>query len=176
MLHTPRLDLVAADAALLEAEMRGVGALGEALSAAVPSDWPPGEHDSDALQFFHERARQGGSDTSGWYAWYAVRRACAEHPVTIVGTGGYFGPPDRTGRVELGYSVCPSWRRQGLASEMVAALVGRAFADARVTCVVAETRPDNAASIAVLARAGFASLGAGRDADHRRFGLLRPEK
>jgi [ribosomal protein S5]-alanine N-acetyltransferase len=150
---TARLDLVAASLPLLEAELVSPAALSTAICAVVPADWPPGEHDRDAVMFFRDRLLEDGA--LGWYAWYAVKREDAEGPATVVGTVGYFGPPGARNHVEIGYSVSPSWRRRGFAREMVEALVLRAF-DTGVDRAMAHTEVDNHASISVLLRAGFA--------------------
>ena len=51
-------------------------------------------------------------------------------PPTLVGAGGYFGPPDADGTVEIGYSVLPEWQRHGYATQMTEALVNNVFSRA----------------------------------------------
>ena len=86
-----------------------------------------------------------------------------------MGAGGYFGPPDGQGTVEVGYSVLPEWQRRGYASEMVEVLVKHAFTFDRVERVTAQTTEANPASIAVLLRCGFRAAGAGREVGTLRF-------
>ena len=50
--------------------------------------------------------------------WAIVERATA----SVIGDAGFFGPPGDDGTVEVGYSIVPSRRRRGLASEAVGAL------------------------------------------------------
>ena len=83
------------------AELRGPAHVGIMLDAAVPSDWPPGDFDRGAVEFFRKRLLEGGEPV--WYAWYAVAREGRQ----LVGSAGYFGPPDDTRSVEIGYSVEP---------------------------------------------------------------------
>jgi len=59
LIKTPRLNLVAATPALLIAELTSRWKLGAALNAIVPEDWPPGEYDRDAIEFFYERLMSG---------------------------------------------------------------------------------------------------------------------
>jgi ribosomal-protein-alanine N-acetyltransferase len=76
----------------------------------------------------------------------------------VVGAGGYKGPPESAGAVEIAYGVEPGHRGRGYAKEAVAALVEFALgAGARV--VRAHTRPENGASARVLAACGFARVG-----------------
>jgi len=83
-----------------------------------------------------------------------VKRAVAGGEEALVASGGYFGPPDADGVVEIGYSVSENWRRCGFATEIVGALVENAFSRQAKT-VIAHTHPDNLASINVLRRSGF---------------------
>ena len=155
-MQTERLDLTPMTLPHVEAELQGPSALGLLLGAAVPDGWPPGEYDADALKFFEERLREGGAAVEGWYGWYAVLR---EENV-LVAAGGYVGPPV-DGVVEIGYSVVDAYQGRGVASELVRALVERAWTKG-VTRVIANTLPDNVASQSVLRRCGFVEAGEGR--------------
>ena len=79
---------------------------------------------------------------------------------TVVGDIGFFGPPNEIGEMEIGYSVIPSRRRRGYATEAIAALAGWAFDQPGVMAFVAGTDSDNAVSQRVLGRAGFVRTGA----------------
>ena len=85
------------------------------------------------------------------------------------GSGGYFGPADPSGTVEIGYSVLPEWQRQGYASEIVSILVSHAFTFDKVTKVIAHTSSENEASTRVLTSCGFVNTGLGEDKVHLRF-------
>jgi ribosomal-protein-alanine N-acetyltransferase len=73
----------------------------------------------------------------------------------VVGDIGFLRPPDAAGEIEVGYSVVPSRRRRGYATEALRALVAWAFDQPRVTAILAGTDQDNAASQRVLRSAGF---------------------
>ncbi|WP_306213915.1 GNAT family N-acetyltransferase [Actinoplanes sp. RD1] len=77
----------------------------------------------------------------------------------VVGHAGFHGPPDADGRVEVGYTTDPAFRRRGLARQMLAQLIGRAQADPRVRVVRASISPANAASLATVAPFGFERVG-----------------
>ena len=73
---------------------------------------------------------------------------------TLVGVAGYKGPPS-DGVLEIGYSVVPSWQRQGIATQASRALVEAAW-QRGATVIRAETLPHLEASIGVLRKLGFA--------------------
>ena len=77
----------------------------------------------------------------------------------VVGHGGFHGPPDADGVVEVAYSVDPGHRRKGYAKAMLRALLERADADPAVTAVRASIRPDNVGSRATIAGFGFKKIG-----------------
>jgi RimJ/RimL family protein N-acetyltransferase len=89
----------------------------------------------------------------GWSVRHVIRRADG----LAVGTIGFFGPPDEMGRVEVGYGLVESARRQGLITEAIALVV--VAAEAAGASVIAHTSPDNVASRAALARTGFTEEG-----------------
>jgi RimJ/RimL family protein N-acetyltransferase len=72
-----------------------------------------------------------------------------------VGLGGFKGPADRAGEVEIGYGIAPEYRGQGLATEAAKALVDEARRCISLARVLAHTLPANNASTRVLARCGF---------------------
>ena len=170
ILTTARLDLVPCTLATLDAELDSSSSLALLLDAVVPAAWPPGEYDREAIEYFRERLSEN-PDAAGWYGWYAVLRAAGRR--TVVGAGGFLGPPDAEGLVEVGYSIVPGFERRGLATELVAALVAHARASGRVHVIVAHTRPDNAGSLTVLTRSGFQPAGAGREPGTVRY-VRRP--
>lgn len=129
--------------------------LARLLGARIAPGWPPGDYDRAAQEFFACRLKEEGTAVVGWYVWYAIRRADEYQSSMLVGTGGYCGPPDAEGTVEIGFSILPSLRGQGYATEMAAALVLHAFTDRRVQKIVARASPQNHASVKVLTRSGF---------------------
>ena len=91
-------------------------------------------------------------------AEWIARAAVAERD-GVVGHGGFHGPPDADGTVEVAYSVDPAHRRRGYGRAILATLLDRVDADARVSAVRASIRPDNAASLATIAGFGFVKVG-----------------
>jgi RimJ/RimL family protein N-acetyltransferase len=147
-----RLRLTPATAVSYRLELDDKAAFAALLGVSLPQNWPPGEYDRDAIQFFLEKSIEGGSAAVGWYGWYAILEG--REPPVLVGCGGYLGAPDEAGSVEIGYSICEQWIGQGLARELVQSLVDHAWQLGAKT-VVAHTTEANPASIAVLRNCGF---------------------
>ena len=101
----------------------------------------------------------GGPAVQGWYGWYAINIDAISKERSLVGSGGYFGPPDSEGVVEIGYSVLPEWQRRGYATEIVNSLVSHAFFFEKTKSIIAHTLPENEASIRVLISTGFKEVG-----------------
>jgi uroporphyrinogen-III synthase/uroporphyrinogen III methyltransferase/synthase len=152
VIRTSRLRLTPSTQQTLRQELDDPAAFAALLGVRLPQDWPPGEYDRGAIQFFLEKMIDGGPKAVGWYGWYAILEG--SEPAALVGCGGYLGPPDEAGCVEIGYSICEQWRGQGLAKELVQALVDRALA-LGAKKIVAHTTEANPASIAVLLGCGF---------------------
>ena len=171
-IRTERLELVPATLAHLDAEIESPARLGRLLGVEVPANWPPGEYDRSAMEFFRDRLSESAG-AAGWYGWYAIQRPLAGGGRVLVGAGGYLGPPDRDGIVEVGYSIAPEFEGRAFATEMVDALVSRAFSVTGVVQVVAHTKATNAGSIKVLERCGFTPAGAGSEPGTVRFAVMR---
>lgn len=174
-LPAERLDMVAATLDHVCAEIEDPQRLGRLLGAQVEPDWPPGQYDHDAQEFFRDRLREGGPSVVGWYGWYALRRSPAGEPAVLVGAGGYLGLPDEMGQVEIGFSVAARWRGRGYATEMVETLVARALADPRVLRIVARTTADNQACCRVLEKTGFRRAGGDEPSGELLFERRPPE-
>ena len=171
--HTERLTLVAATADHLRAEIACAENLAILLGAHIPPGWPPGEYDADAQRVFLHSLAIGGDSCVGWYGWYAMCGDDGHGSPTLIGTGGFLGPPDHDGHVELGYSVHPHWQNRGYATELVRELLSFAFGDKRVTNIVAHTTRDNIASHRVLEKLGFSEAGTRLEQSAVQYRLIR---
>jgi ribosomal-protein-alanine N-acetyltransferase len=149
-LKTSRLDLIPMTRSLAASERAGGAALATALEVPEPAEWPPEFYDADDLERMEQLLDSPAN--AGWALYYLILRS----PVRIlVGVAGYSGRPTDAGVIELGYSVVPAHRRQGLATEAVAGLLEHAFQHPGVQLVVAETFPHLTPSIGVLLRNHF---------------------
>jgi len=82
-------------------------------------------------------------------------------PVTM---GGFKGPPNEAGEVELGYLTFAAHQGRGHACAIAAFLVSVAR-DAGVPAIIAHTLPETNASTRVLEKTGFVRDGDGLDED-----------
>lgn len=170
VIRTARLDLVAATAEALRADLAGRVALSEHLGVDVPPSWPPPLYDGSAVRWSLARIVEE-PEFQRWGTRYFVRRVPG--PIAV-GAGGYKGPP-KDGAVEIGYSVLPRFQRQGLATEAGLGLVMRAFQEPAVRQVFAETLPELRPSIGVLERIGFRFVGAGSEDGVVRYAIRRED-
>jgi [ribosomal protein S5]-alanine N-acetyltransferase len=130
----------------MDAALAGDDALARALGHDVVAGWATF---ADALQPTRD-ALAADPSRSAWGA----RLFVAGDPPELVGWGGFKGPPE-DGVVELGYEIAESRRERGLATAATRAMLTEAFADDRVTTVIAHTLPERNASNRVLEKAGF---------------------
>lgn len=165
VMRTPRLLLIAATASDVQAELDSLAAFSARLNADIPASWPPGQYDRDAQEFFLRSLIDGGASAIGWFGWYALFTPHHSSRATLVGSGGYLGPPAADGTVEIGYSICAEWCDRGFASEMATALARQALQLPTVKRIIAHTHESNRASVAVLLRSGFKLITPSDDPD-----------
>jgi len=128
------------------------------LGAAIPPGWPD-EHDAGFLRLRLEQARRDSS-ANEWLARGLVLRETGE----LVGHAGFHGPPgvngpQRSDAVEVGYTVFPSFRGRGLATEAAAGLIDWARRAHGLRAFVASVAPGNDASLAIVRKLGFRQTG-----------------
>jgi [ribosomal protein S5]-alanine N-acetyltransferase len=142
----------------LDAEGSGGEALATHLGVGSPSSWPPAHNDADTRVWMRSLIEDFPSET-GFAGWYIIAGD------RLVGNCGFKGPPDDQGHVEIGYAVLAADQRRGIATKAARLLIEQAFADTRVTAVLAETLADNPRSQAVLRKCGFVATGERDDPD-----------
>jgi RimJ/RimL family protein N-acetyltransferase len=125
------------------------------IGAAVPP-WLPAQLD-DFLQY---RLAQLAADPSirGWLGRAIVLEAKPGER-RVIGSVGFHGPPDESGRLEIGYSVDPEFRRQGFAIEAVRAMLDWAAKRYGVSQFLASVAPDNEPSLGLIRQLGFRRVG-----------------
>lgn len=166
-LASRRLRLVAATPALVQADIDGHAALGQALGVTVPGEWPPQYYDEGAMRWTLDKLKDPA--WLGWSSFYLIADG------TLVGLCGFKGPPDSTGTVEMGYGLIPSAQGKGFATEAATALIDHALTVPAVSRVTAETMPALLPSIGVLERCGLRPLGEGSERGVIRFELTRAD-
>lgn len=169
VITSTRLTLVAADHALVSADLRGREELANVLHARVPENWPPELYDQPAMQYALGVLKD--PRVQGWSFWYLVLNDTNE----LIGLCGFKGLPDVNGSVEIGYSVLKQYQNSGLATEAVTRLVSWAFGHPGVTEVSAETLPYLRGSIRVMEKNGFVLTGPGSEQGVVRYAVARPD-
>lgn len=162
MIRTKRLLLIPAAIQMLEAEIEDKSRLSGLLNAVIPADWPP-ETLVDAFPWFIDQLKSN-PEHNCWYSWYALFTENKTSQYILVGSAGFKGYPDESGKVEIGYSVLDDYQRKSIAAEMVQALTNWAFSQGVVNSIIAETTIDNFASIRVLEKNGFVKQNQDSDA------------
>ena len=173
MIVTDRLELVPATPETTRAALAGSSALAASLRASVPATWPPEYLDAPSLEYTLLRLAEG-PENAGWWLHFIVLKG-DDGSRTLIGSGGYKGPPSNDGTVEVGYGIVSDRRRRGYASEATRGLLAHAFAWPRVRRAIAETLPELAPSIGVLEKCGFRLIGKGSEPGVIRFELTRAE-
>lgn len=128
------------------------------LGAAIPESLP------DTLEHFLQyRLRQLAADPTilRWLA-RAMVLTDAMRARRAIGTIGFHGPPDEGGRLEIGYRIEPDYRRRGYTREAVRGMLDWA-AEQGVHRFIASVRPDNEASLGLVAGLGFVQTGTQMD-------------
>ncbi len=149
---TARLDLVPLPPALVAALLAHDVASARAL-APFGVDRETFAGDEHVLGLRHAQLAADPTEEP-WLLRAAVLRPAG----IVVGKVGFHAPPAPDGSVEIGYRVAPSYRGQGLATEMAVGLIRWGAAQGARACV-ASVRPDNAPSLAIVQRLGFVRTG-----------------
>ena len=109
------------------------------LELDLPEGWPefPEAFGTDATQ-----------DDAPWTGYLLLANGA------LVGNGGFGGPPDQDGTVEIGYEIAPEYRNRGNATRAVRYLIERAFRSGAAR-VIAHSLANPNASNAVMTKAGM---------------------
>jgi [ribosomal protein S5]-alanine N-acetyltransferase len=172
-LHTPRLVVRRVDQADLPALMHVNG--DDEVTRHLPyTSWRSLE---DATAWL---ARMRGQEAAGAACQYVVVDKTQGH---AIGTALLFRWEQASARAELGYVLGRAQWGRGLMREALSALLDHAFNTVALNRIEAEVHPANTASLALLARLGFAQEGVlrerwavkGQTYDVVAHGLLRRE-
>lgn len=148
MISSAELDLVAVEIFHKQALRRGKPELAALLGVAVPDGWPHFPQAFAIPQDEPDAPSPPRSIWSGYFFVHAPERA-------LIGNGGFKGPPDDAGCVEIGYEIASQHWNRGFATAAAKALLRRAFAHASVSAVEACTLAETNASNTVLRKIGM---------------------
>ncbi|MFT3716825.1 MAG: GNAT family protein [Gordonia sp. (in: high G+C Gram-positive bacteria)] len=157
MTNRPRVRLVPVTEQLLCALQADRTRFAAMIGSPAPEGWP---EFPEAVGGALEHLQTASDDDRPW----SMRFFVDDTHGTLIGSGGYAGPPDdRT--VEIGYEIAPEFRGRGLGSSAAQALVDDAVGTGLVDHVIAHTLPGPNPSTGVLASLGFAHVGEAHDPD-----------
>ncbi len=153
-LVTARLRLVPVTPAHVRAFHSGNSELATLLAAIIPASWPVDPVIMEIL-----KTQINNPAAFEWADFIYIHK----QDNRIIGDGGFKGPPDSDGRLEIGYAVIPEYRGAGLATEAAQALVDYAFSFQEVKAICADTSVTGWASMRVLQKLGMHKCGARHD-------------
>jgi RimJ/RimL family protein N-acetyltransferase len=154
LVSTARLELypIPADAAGALPDDREAAA--SSLGAHLSDDWP-----QPPVFPILQRQAVLSAEQAPFGIWIVVERGAE----MVIGDIGFLAPPDELGVLEMGYSIVPSHRLRGFASEAATALALWAHRQPQVSRLIARCEPDNVSSIRTLEHAGFERVGTVQD-------------
>ena len=122
------------------------------LGAEIPEVWTSGH-----WHWLGDRPDRGDADPSlvDWFPRVMMLREADGRARRIIDEGGFHGPPDDDGRVELGYMIVPAFRRRGFAEEAVRSLMAWATSEKGITGFRASIEPENLPSLNLVRKLGF---------------------
>ena len=161
-LATSRLQLFVLKRPLLEAFVSGRAEFSRLIAQSVPDEWPA------APEFIPFVIGQFDSSPqiADWLPWAIVDLQTE----SLIGDAGFKGAPDDCGGCEIGYSIIPSFRGRGYATEAVGAILSWVRQIPHIRTIRAEALESNASSRRVLEKHGFLFAG---NYDHSKDGLTR---
>lgn len=150
-IETLRLTLISATPTLLKAALKGDKVLAEALDLEVVKNWTV--FGVAALNYTLIKINSDPKEM-GWWMYFPILKAENK----LIGSGGFKGPPEEAGIVEIGYEINKNYRHQGLATEFAKGLIEHAFSNDQVQEVIAHTLAHNNASTKVLRKVGMKKI------------------
>jgi [ribosomal protein S5]-alanine N-acetyltransferase len=131
-----------------EAFLRQKSELAALLRVSVPERWP---HFPNAFTVLSDESPNSVQTSTHWRGYFFI------HPRygLLVGNGGFKGPPDASGTVEIGYEIASEHWNRGFATEAVHRLIHLAFSHPQVNAVIAHTLAEKNASNRVLQKVGM---------------------
>ncbi|MBD2105491.1 GNAT family N-acetyltransferase [Nodosilinea sp. FACHB-13] len=148
MIKTKNLQLRAVKPIHIELFWRSRDELATLLQTTLPKHWP---HFPEAFSPTTNEPADANSGLTHWRGYFFIWPAGG----VLVGNGGFNGPPDRSGTVEIGYEIAADYWNRGFATEAAQRMIDYAFAQREVQTVVAHTLAEKNASNRVLQKVGM---------------------
>ncbi|MCE1252103.1 MAG: GNAT family N-acetyltransferase [Anaerolineae bacterium] len=149
-IESERLLLLALSFCQLEIYGSHMACLGRQLGIRIPGDNRPIEA-LHAVDLILEKMCLSPAEAHLWLTYWLI---IIKSEAVGAGVVGFQGPPDRYGRVIIGYGIDPSCQRRGYMTEALKTMAAWAFVNPACKIIVAEVLQNNFASIRVLEKAG----------------------
>jgi [ribosomal protein S5]-alanine N-acetyltransferase len=147
LFRTERLEVVSLSAAHARAATDYREEFAAMLDAEIDDDWPL----PDFAEYLPVMARTLERDAELMaYGGVIILR----EPRIVIGEVGLHGAP-RDGRAEVGYSIVPSRRKRGIATEALQGLMKWSYETLAISRLAARCLPENHPSKRVLEKNGF---------------------
>ncbi|MEO7970178.1 MAG: GNAT family N-acetyltransferase [bacterium] len=150
MIQTLRLALIPCELELFDAILSDEAKLSSLLKIKLAADWLGFPAAQAAMRPAYEHLKSH-PEILEWWTYLFIHKPDR----TLIGLGGFKGPVNESGIVELGYAIAPAYRRQGLATEATRGMIAYAFSYPEIKAVEARTLPTENASTGVLEKAGM---------------------
>ena len=148
MLKTNNLQLLIIERIHIEAFLRNKSELSKILHAVVPDSWP---NFPEAFSLPTDESRESNPSINDWQGFFFIYPKDG----VLVGNGGFYGQPDDSGIVEIGYEIASEYWNRGFATEAVRAMLDFSFSHGEVQVVMAHTLAEKNASNRVLQKVGM---------------------
>ena len=163
-IHSARLDLIPLTPPVIRALLAGDhGEAGQLLGVRWPADC---DIHRDALEL-----RLGQLEAAPGLQHWLMRAMVLREERVVVGHIGFHSAPGHEsledlapGAVEFGYEIMAAYRRRGLATEAIEAMMRWARDGHGVPRFVVSISPENGPSLALAAKLGFQKIGSHMDA------------
>jgi len=131
--------------------------VGRRLGCAIPADW-------DEVKWLAAMRLEQLEESADYLPW-SIRAVILRETNTAVGYANFHAQPEphsafpeASNMAEIGYTIFEPWRRRGVASEALAALLRFAQENGADQAVLSIS-PDNLPSLQIASRFGFAKIG-----------------
>lgn len=111
-------------------------------------EWPEPDL-AEALPYFKQLITANG--INGFNSWIIIDKQSKD----IIGSIGFIGNPDEKGRIEIGFGIITSKRKQNYCCEAGKCLINWAFQQPAVKEIIAKCDSTNLASVKTLKKLGF---------------------
>jgi ribosomal-protein-alanine N-acetyltransferase len=155
VIRTEHLELVLMPIAFMEALQSGDLETASREIGATATPWLA----EQLVDFLNYRLGQLREDPSirGWLG-RAIVITESDGSRETIGSIGFHGPPEE-GKLEIGYSIDPRYRRRGFAREVATAMYRWAHDTHGIATFVASVSPDNIASLNLIEEYGYILIG-----------------